>query len=466
VTVAKRSAPQSAAASSNDASPLPAPRTEAGGPLTLPRLHALRWIAIAVQVVLVVMAGRWFGGDVAIAPALAICALQAALNAASHWRLRRFGNLPDRELFFQLVVDAAALTGVAYFAGGSTNPIVTLYLPSIAIGATILPPRRAAALAIVAIACYSFVARVHRTIHIHDAQQAFEAHLFGMWLIFVISATLIAWFVVRMSQAIRLRDAELADAREAALRNDRVVALGNLAAGAAHELGTPLATMAVLAGELAQRTDTPEEARADAELIAMQVRECKRIISQLTTRAGSPRAADLAAVPFDDWLRSLLQRWHLQRPSAIVKLDVTGSSPAPRVMNDSALEQALLSLLNNAADASSQPVDVTVNWMPSNATRQAGSAHASAPNAVMLSIEIADRGPGIPPSLVPLLGREPVTTRGDGRGFGLMLARTAVERLGGSLHHDSRAGGGTIARLGLTAVTGNATGAASASALP
>jgi two-component system sensor histidine kinase RegB len=118
-----------------------------------------------------------------------------------------------------------------------------------------------------------------------DASRATRLHLIGMWLTFAVSAVMIAWFVVRMTRLIRERDAELAAAREQALRDERVMAMGTLAAGAAHELGTPLATMALIAGELANDPALNQAAQEDIALLRQQIGVCKKIITGLTRRA-------------------------------------------------------------------------------------------------------------------------------------------------------------------------------------
>jgi signal transduction histidine kinase len=138
-----------------------------------------------------------------------------------------------------------------------------------------------------------------------DAERAARLHLAGMWLTFVVSAAMIAWFVARMTASIRERDSRLAAAREQALRDERVVALGALAAGAAHELGTPLATMAVLVGELEHDPSLDADARADLALVREQVALCKGIISGMaaTQRRGAPES--LQAQDAGDWLRGV-----------------------------------------------------------------------------------------------------------------------------------------------------------------
>lgn len=414
--------------------PSPARLTAArgAGSTSLFRLLALRWVSIVGQIAAIAATVLLLQLDLPLQPIALVVVGQIIFNALSYARLLKAESVSSAELLAQLLVDVTALTLIVYFAGGSSNPMVTLYLPLIAIAAAILPVRLAAIVAAASIAGYSLLFAVHTHVHIHDTEQAIRVHLIGMWLTFVFSALIISWFVARMTAALRGRDAALATAREAALRNERVVALGNLAAGAAHELGTPLATMAVLAGELARHKDLPDDVRDDAKLLAGQVQECKRIITQLAARAGSSRAEAAQAVALDAWLEALTARWQAQRPLVKPRIDLRGERPGPRLVPDATLDQAFLNLFNNAADVSPAEVDIAAHW-----------------NISALELDVLDRGPGIREDIARGLGHETLTTREDGHGIGLVLAFAAIERSGGSLRYSARDGGGTCASVRL-----------------
>lgn len=398
----------------------------------LQRVIALRWFSIAAELGLVLLLRQWLGGGAALGPVLGILAVQSILNVRATVSGRRTQPVSDRVLFAQLLFDVGALTGVAYFAGGSRNPLISLYLPWIAVGSAMLDARQAAVLVATSITCYTLVNFVHADIHVHDPAKAFQIHMAGMLLTFVFSAAMIGWFVARLTAAVRQRDAQLAAAREAALRSERVLALGNLAAGAAHELGTPLTTMAVLAGEMLQEPDLPSPLRADLDLMRTQIAECKRIITDLAAEAGTSRAESALPVALDVWLSELLARWRRQRPQIVPKVTLAGARPGPRIAAEATLGQALLNLLNNAADASPDAVEISAEW-----------------DAEVLRFRVADRGAGIAPEVESRLGREPVSTRGAGLGMGVLLAYAAIERAGGTLRFSERRDGGTIASMQL-----------------
>ncbi len=409
------------------------PEAAFAGVQSLRWLLAMRWLLILGQLALLAATSRLLAGEIPLAAIGALVAAEVAWNLFSLWRLRRGPSVRDVELFAQLCVDAVALSAIVALAGGATNPLISLYLPLIAIGAAILPRRLAAALTALSVAAYSGIAALQGDAHIHDAERAFRHHLAGMWVIFVLSAATIAWFVARTTAAIRTRDAELATAREAALRNERVVALGNLAAGAAHELGTPLATIAVLAGELERRPDLPDAAREDLTLMSAQVRECKRLITQLAERAGVDRAEAARSLDLEAWLEGLIARWRAQRPLVDPQVRLLGPRPAPTVAPDDTLAQALLNLFNNAADASPTAIEIEARW-----------------DGVALCLDVLDRGRGIAPELAPRLGRAPVPPpQASGLGLGLVLSFSAVERIGGRLALRSRDDGGTCASVEL-----------------
>ena len=401
------------------------------GQENLRRLLLMRWLAVAGWLALIAAARLMLDIELPLVPMLAIIALLAGFNLATRRRLTRGGAVTDSELFAQLGVDITALTLLLFFSGGGANPLVSLYLPTIAIAAVVLPGRFAWCVVALSVAAYSLLVFWNIPLPVADAERATRLHLAGMWLIFVASAALIAWFVARMAAAIRSRDLQLAAAREEALRNERVIALGSLAAGAAHELGTPLATMAILAGELGRNAGLPPETQEDLALLRQQVEHCKGIITGLAARAGQVRAEGGRAVALDRWLEQVIARWRQLRPHAAAKVSLRGTA-APMIVGEATLEQALLNLFNNAADADGGEVGINADW-----------------DEGCLRIEIGDRGPGFDEKVLLQAGHDFITTRAEGAGIGLFLAHAAVERLGGRIVLAGREGGGAVTRVEL-----------------
>ena len=367
-------------------------------------------------------------------PLLATLGGMALLSVVTLWRLSRPWPVRDVELFVQLLLDVAALTVLLYFSGGPSNPFVTLYLLPLAIAASALPGARVWWMAGVTAVCYTALLGWHVPLATHALahDSGFGVHVLGMWLGFVLSATLIAAFAVRMNATLREHERALASLREQALRQERVVALGTLAAGAAHELGTPLSTMAVLVKDIEPQPGLSAETLA---ILRAQITRCKEILSSLSVAAGPLRAEAGERQPLDAWLATIVERWLATRPGVVASRHFAGAAPVPRIVAERTLSQAITNILNNAADASPQAVEITGQW-----------------TADSLTLDIADRGPGLAPEIKRIDAQSGgldygFTTKSEGLGLGLFLASTVLNRFGGEVRLTERAGGGLLCRL-------------------
>ena len=406
--------------------------TPANAYSSLHRLFFLRGIAIAGELLVIAAAVVMFDTPLPLAAMGAIIVLQAAVNVRTWMRLRKAAPVSEAELFLELLADVAALTALLYLSGGSTNPFVSLYLLPLTIAATALSSRYAWAMAGLTTACYSALMFFYVPLgHGHEMHSsAFNLHVLGMWANFLVSAMLIASFVATMSASIRGRDRELARARERALRDEQVVALGTFAAGAAHELGTPLSTIAILTRELERQYAAEPGLLEDLQLLRTQVDNCKRIITSLTTAAGLARAGQAKRQSIEEFLAGVSEKWGLIRPQVRLALRCGGSGAPPHIVGEETVRQTLINILNNAADASPQTVEIEGTW-----------------NADELTIEVRDRGPGITDDVAAKAGRAFFSTKAAGRGIGLFLANATIERLGGSVTLFNRDGGGGCTRV-------------------
>jgi two-component system sensor histidine kinase RegB len=406
----------------------------------LQRLLLLRSALIVAQGVLLVVAVGYLQISLPWLALVTVLVLLSLISAAVWLRLRADSRVGAGQFFSHLLTDVGALTAALYLSGGSANPFVSLYLVPLVIAAVALPAAFAWTMAAVTVSCYGLLFYFYVPLPALSLMHDFGLHLFGMWVNFLVSAVIIAWLVARMAQAIRTRDAQIARQREEALRNERIVALGTLAAGAAHELGTPLSTMAVVLGDMAHdRADDGELAR-DIATLRTQVDVCKHTITRMVAAAGQARAEGGGAQPIDEFLRETVERWRLIRPTASVSEHLAGAVPAPSIVTEQTLRQAIITLLNNAADASPHHVELDCSW-----------------SRERLSLEIRDRGPGLSTEAVAQAGRGFFSTKpvGEGNGIGLILARATLERLGGRIDLKPREGGGacTLLELPLAGLT-------------
>lgn len=398
----------------------------------LRRLISSRWLALLTLAGLVSLSPTLLDIPLPQGPMGAILGIAALINIITAWRIKNAVSATPYDLLSQLLLDVTALSALCFFSGGATNPLISMLLPPVAIAALTLPVRCVAAVGALALAAYSLLMLYYVPLPMPDASRATRLHLIGMWLTFAVSALMIAWFVVRMTRLIRERDAELAAAREQALRDERILAIGTLAAGAAHELGTPLGTMALLAGELINEPGLSTAVRDDLLLMRQQIQVCKSIITGLSHRAGADRLENSPLQVLDRWIDSIRQHWHASRPHAESQLTLSGESPAPQIVADPRIEQALLNLLNNAANASQKSISLAVGW-----------------NAAGYYIEVRDQGPGFPPDVLQHGGTATFPAHLQGSGIGLVLTRSAIEQLGGKLTLSNPGTGGALARIDL-----------------
>ena len=415
----------------------------------------LRGWSILAQIATLILIHRFLSTDFAWWPMLGAVGLLTVATGLSWWRLSFDFPVGNLELFAQLSIDVLVLSILLYYGGGSTNPFVSLYLLPLVIAAATLPRRHTWGMAAFTLACYSLLMVWHvpiPTAHVqHDGvamqtmdhslhhmdsapaaetsafslSDAFNTHVLGMWLGFVISAVVIAYFVVEMARGVRIRDAQLTRVREETLRNERIVALGTQAAGAAHELGTPLSTMAVVIGEMRYDCSSPEQLD-NLLILNEQVRNCKRILDSLLSHAQE-NSIELSV---DDFIRNVLDEWQLLRPTAAYRFLVEGNKPAPNLRAEPALRSALLNLLNNAADASAEEMDIRLCW-----------------DDVSITLEIHDHGPGLTVEVAARAGSAFFTTKQDGRGLGLFLANATIERRGGTVRLFNRTEGGATTEV-------------------
>jgi two-component system sensor histidine kinase RegB len=354
------------------------------------------------------------------------------LNVMTLLRLKKFSNVTDQELLLQLLGDLVALTVLFYFTGGYSNPLVWMYLLPLTVAAVALKREYAWLLAIIAVSCYStlvfyYVPLSHLHMH-YLAGKSLDIHLVGMWLGFVVSAGIIAFFVTRIGQSLRDYDQMMASIREKSLESERALSLGTLATSAAHELGTPLATMAVISKELAQDLSNQPEQLQQLEIIRTQIGRCKEILSSITHHAGQSRADAGHGLTLSQFLQEAIQRWRDTRPATELVIDLNNGSSDPLIFTDKTLTQAIQNLLDNAADASPERVLFNASW--DNDT---------------LKIQIRDFGNGLSEEVKKQLGTPFFSSKnGNGMGLGVYLTEIILAKFGGTLTLSNQSEGGVL----------------------
>ena len=428
------------------------------GNSNLQRLALVRLIVLTGQLAAIMYAYSWLQTPLHYDRLLFITLLMSIATVATFWRLGRAWPVTDPEFFAQLLCDVIGLCALLYYSGGATNPFISYLLVPLSIAAAILPSVYTIALALINLGIYSallffyipltiFLPDINsKEMQLHIAMGHFpapgaptlNAHIFGMWCNFAISSALITYVVARMAATVREQQTELNRRREHALHNEQLLAVATLAAGTAHELGTPLSTMIVLLDDMhSDNYANPDELNAadlnaDITLLKQQVTSCRATLKNLVNTAESLQHAQPQIYRFDVALHKLLERWQIMRPRARYELQIPKTLSAPSIRFDETLQQAIINLLNNAADADSGALTLRAEW-----------------DDAFVALMIRDHGPGLPLDIIDQLGKTFVTTKHKGLGLGLFLSHATIERNGGEIRLFNHPEGGTEAILRL-----------------
>jgi two-component system sensor histidine kinase RegB len=416
-----------------------APPGEAAAPAALPWLIRLRWLALVAFLALPFGSAAGVRGGAGPTIFAGLIAAMAVTNVAL-WRVTRESGVRRELVAAVLVLDTVLLTGLLFVSGGAVNPGTVVYLVHITFAAMLLGSRWAWTLTALSVAGFGVLflgSAPPAGEHVHgQAADPLGTHLAGMWVAFAATAALIAHFVSQVAGALAASERELADARAQAARHERLAALMTLAAGAAHELSTPLATIAVTGREIARSASMPgcpnkDTCGADAALIVSEVARCHHVLDELSGRARG-RASDARPLALPAALEAA--RAALP-PKDAVRVDLASTMSATwNGLPQDEIVGALAALLRNAFDASPPDGRVTLS-----ADDDAGS----------LTLRVADRGTGMPPEVLAHAGEPFFTTKppGQGLGLGVFLARSVTEQLGGRFTIHSAAGAGTVVTL-------------------
>jgi two-component system sensor histidine kinase RegB len=398
-------------------------RPNAAPEIALPWIVRLRYGMACGQLAIAIFANRFPGIDIPLGWFAAGPALVAASNVWLARRAHAVGKI--------FVLDIAILTYLLLLSGGPTNPFTLIYLVHITLAATILTKSQTWTLGALSTFCFGLLFWRYRpmpALEAHHPNDGMNLHLIGMWIGFAAAAFLVAMFSAKISELLREREASLLHMQEELAKKDRLASLVTLAAGAAHELGTPLGTIALVARELERYSTitSPIPAVAeDSRLIRTEVDRCRAILERLSIEGAEPAGEALTSTSVEELLGVVRARFNG------VAIDADPGLP-PLVIPRHAVEQALIALIKNAIEASPQDAQVVLKV-------------ARIADAVQFIV--TDRGHGMSSETLRHVGEPFFTTKTPGKGMGLgtFLVRTLAERLGGSLRYESVEGQGTTA---------------------
>ena len=408
------------------------------------QLVQLRWLAVGGQLATILGVQFVLGAQLPLVEMLVLVGVLCLFNFASWLRWHTAaGDISNGELFTSLLVDVSFLSALLYYSGGIANPFIFLYLLQIAVGAVLLKPRYIWAMVALTSLCFVVLTVWNRPLILPDlVGPALSLHYIGGLLVcFTLNAALLVIFIHRIGKNLRQRDARLSDLRQSTAEQEHIVRMGLLASGAAHELGTPLATLSVILGDWSHSPPLANDQvlMDEIKMMQLQLQRCKTIVSGILMSAGEMRAEASIATTLHAFLDQLVDEWRKARPTQVLDYIRSDLIDQP-MMSDAALRQMVGNVLDNGIDAApSKPltlrVECTDNW---------------------LSLIVRDAGPGFSPEMLRNFAKPYHSTKGrPGSGLGLFLSVNVARTLGGTIEASNMTCGGAevVVKLPLAAFT-------------
>lgn len=372
--------------------------------------------------------------DVLLPGALGIIIL-SLVTAASSWQSRRVDAVTDTQLTLQLGIDVVGWSAIMYLTGGANNPFVSYLLVPIIVSAAVLNQRNTILIALAALVAYTLLLRYHQPFGLlapMGTHEKMQSHTLGMWFNFLFSAALVVTFVTKMAKTMREREVREARYREKRLRDEQIHAIATIAASTAHELGTPLNALSLITDELRHVTQSNTELQDLLNELDQRVDECGLILQTLANKAEFDGLRQQSRIAAKEWIEAQLMRWRNKNPGVALTVDTRALTAGIEISVDQTLGAAIENILNNALEAETDRIEVTLNA-----------------STLELFIEIRDYGCGLRDEILTQLGTTTLASTTEGLGIGIMLSNATINRHGGILTYHQPAGGGTLARITL-----------------
>ncbi|PQO38415.1 ATP-binding protein [Blastopirellula marina] len=416
-------------------------------------LIKLRWVAAFGQWFTIAVVMFLFGIQVRWQPLAVIIFLTASSNLILTYlfeqlRARDLKSLTAWEtlLFAVMLMDLGFLTAMLYFTGGISNPFSVFYLVNVALAAIVLTPPNTGILALITVGCIGLLLLASYPLPFLGRWQienldhsGIPVHvlLAGSSMALVTCAMVVVYFTTRLNVELQRKEANLRRTEMQQARSEKLEALGTLAAGAAHELSTPLATIAVVAKEVQRELETgdiPAEIKEDIGLIRSELDRCRTILDQMSTDAGQATGEPIVVITAEILLNEVVERIESQQRK---RVKVSLSQPSVEIRAPlHLLAQAIRGLVKNALDATPSQGSIELRFSA---------------NDQDLVLKIQDHGTGMPPHVLARIGEPFFTTKepGSGTGLGVFLAKNVIEKLAGNVHIESIADQGTTATVSI-----------------
>lgn len=394
----------------------------------------LRWLAVGGQIATILVATWGLDIQLPLFQMLAVMVCLIAFNIGSHLRWHEERVVSNRELFLAMLVDIASLTAQLYFTGGINNPFVFLFLLQVILSAVLLRAESTWTVVWITTLCLAFLSVFNKPLvwPPESTSKLSDFYATGIVICFVLNAALLVIFITRIGSNLRAGDATLATMRQRAAEEEHIVRMGLLASGAAHELGTPLATMSVVLSDwkrmpqFANNADMLEE----IEEVESQLLRCKSIVSGILLSAGETRGESSAKTTLHDFFEDLVEEWESSRPAQHFEFNNLVDEEFT-VAFDSTVKQMVFNVLDNA-------LEVSPNCLRFDVSK----------NKELLFLTVTDQGPGFRADILEQMGTPYNSSKGrPGGGLGLFLVMNVARTLGGSVQARNCAEGGAEVRI-------------------
>jgi two-component system sensor histidine kinase RegB len=393
------------------------------------QLIQLRWFAVVGQILSIIVAVWIIGIQLPLPGMLTVLVCLVAFNLSCQLRWHEEREVSERTLLFSLLVDVSSLTAQLYFSGGISNPFVFLYLLQVILAVLLCRTRSAWTVASITALCIVGLAIRYEPLQLPNEWIDHFTQLYaaGLIIAFALDAFLLVFFMTRIARNQRAGDEQVALLREEASEREQVMRIGLLASGAAHELGTPLATMSVILGDWRHDPLITENEDLAQELdeLQVQLQRCKQIVTGILLSAGEARGEQSRSVSLRSFTQDVLRQWGERRSPGHLKTLIPEFADL-RVAADDVLRQMLFNVLDNAFDASPGYVEFELALVEAD-----------------IAFTIRDTGPGFAEDILRNAGRPYNSTKGrNGGGLGLFLVYNVARSLGGAVTISNRATGG------------------------
>jgi two-component system, sensor histidine kinase RegB len=403
-------------------------------------LVTLRWLAVAGQIAAIAIATVWLDIPLPVWHMVSVLGFLIALNVITLYRYSSGAIITNTELFLDLLLDVGTLTVQLYLSGGATNPFVSLFLLQAILGAVLLQTWSTWTIVAVTSGCFIWLTMFYNEIGFSTPaggsahSRLFDLHIYGMFVCFLLAAVLLVLFVTRINRNVRDQDLRLAELRQQSAEEEHIVRMGLLASGAAHELGTPLATLSVILNDWERMPALRADAEIAMEIVEMQAQlnRCKTIVSGILRSSGEERGENSERTSIVAFIDGVVDEWEESRnPSRFEYTNRLAIDFA--IASDVLLQQILYNVLDNAFEASPAWVGIDIS--------QSGE---------MLSIAVRDAGPSLAPETPAEFGKPYRSTKQKpGSGLGLFLVVNVLRKLGGHATAHNVPTGGAIVELRL-----------------